>query len=285
MKRRFRLLIHAFADRHDPSKFVRRQNLLQRASATRYSSRSLLCFPRKAAIRWGKAIRGETVTCHPPYLFHPHISLLLGPSNPDRRHRSLGHEFSDGLLAWMGRSGAGDREKWGRGTHFSLERPPSWINLGNMRAALPIERCPTERRPLERRLLTNLCEMLVAVPILAITGLGLVQFIWLLAAGEALGQAAEAGAQEAVLPKATFQSVSDAVRRRLDPWGSAGGARQILVQVGGRAAYGVLQPRSGDEIVVTVCVASHAAVPDLLGSLGLPLFGEKLHGRRALRVP
>ena len=142
-----------------------------------------------------------------------------------------------------------------------------------------------ERRPLERRLPANLFEILVAVPILAITGLGLVQFFWLLAAGEVLGQAAKAGAQEAVLPKATFQSVSDAVRRRLEPWAFAGNSRQIVVQVGGRAAYGVLQPRSGDEVVVTVSIASHAAVPDLLGSLGLPLYHEKIHSRRALRVP
>ena len=72
----------------------------------------------------------------------------------------------------------------------------------------------------------RLFEMLLAAPVVAIAGLGLVHFFSLLVASEALGQAAEAGAREAILPKATFQSVSAAVRRSL----------------GGRSLAGVIDP-------------------------------------------
>ncbi len=151
-------------------------------------------------------------------------------------------------------------------------------------ASLPQDKNGGASRAAVVRRGVGLFELFVAAPVVVITAIGLVQFFSLMAASAALGQAAEAGAREAALPKATFRSVSAVVERRLGGRRFSDAIDPVLVEIDGRAVYGVVRPRSGEEIMVTVSVASHSAVPDVLGYLGLSLFQPKLSRQWSLRA-
>ena len=75
---------------------------------------------------------------------------------------------------------------------------------------MPIESFQSQKRPC-----STCIEFLVAAPIVAITTVLIWQFADLVRAEAALHHAAQIAAQEAVLPKATIQSVADAATRGL----------------------------------------------------------------------
>ncbi len=177
-------------------------------------------------------------------------------------------------------------KKTRRSADFSLAMPSAASTLGFMgleaKYLESADRRVTCADAGRRR--ANLFDIFVAAPVVVIAAIGLAQFFCLIAASEALGQAAKAGAREASLPKATFQSVSAAVERRLGGRSFVRAIDPVRVEVDGRAVYGVVRPQTGEEIVVTVSVASHRATPDLLGYLGLSLFQPTLSRRRAMCV-
>jgi hypothetical protein len=121
-------------------------------------------------------------------------------------------------------------------------------------------------------------EFLVAAPIVGIVTVLLWQFVDLVRVESALHHAAEVAAQEAILPKATIDSVTKAVKRGLRGTRLSKVADRPTITVNDRPlvrdSLDLLQ--SGDRVEVTLGVYAADVVPNLLRPLGLSLDGQKL---------
>jgi hypothetical protein len=106
----------------------------------------------------------------------------------------------------------------------------------------------------------------------------LVQFGLLLANQGKLVLAAERGAIEAALPRATHESIMQAARRQLRDSPQLAAALQTSTRVNGRLqqAAAELQLEPGDALTVSVAAAATAAVPDWLRCVGLSIDGQML---------
>jgi hypothetical protein len=106
----------------------------------------------------------------------------------------------------------------------------------------------------------------------------LVQFGLMCLGQWALAEAAERGAREALLPRATTESVAQAVRRSLKSNCRLAADAQTMTQINGRTqlADTALEIVAGDELSVNVAASAAAASPDWLQCVGLSLEGQWL---------
>ena len=96
---------------------------------------------------------------------------------------------------------------------------------------------------------------------------GLTQFAYLVAAEHALNLAARAGATEATMPRATFQSVNAAIERRLTGLSLQNGQLQVNFLQNGTPVGRQIRPSDGDRISLTISVPSAATLPTWLRKL------------------
>jgi hypothetical protein len=114
----------------------------------------------------------------------------------------------------------------------------------------------------------------------------LAHFGYRLGAELALMRVARAGLVEATLPRATYQSVSQTIERRL----AAHCPRlsdqfRFTLQQNGAPVRGAIQPREGDVLSVTLAVPASASVPNWLRRLCIWAPESNVEVRAARRLP
>jgi hypothetical protein len=95
---------------------------------------------------------------------------------------------------------------------------------------------------------------------------------------QAVHAAAGVGAREAALPDATAASVQVVVDKALSSWRFADSVEPIVIEPADPQAA-----LTGESVSVEVCVASTAAVPDLLKWIGLSFEGHELCAKYVAR--
>jgi hypothetical protein len=178
------------------------------------------------------------------------------------------HQTSDALLAHFDRpkklelfdfewdEGALPRER-----ELVSETRPAVVDLG-------IEPC-VEAPRIARRGIGWALAWGAAVAVVAVAGSVLIQLAYVLAAEHALSIAAHAGAMEATLPRATPQSVTASVERRLARYPSLVKQLQLTLLQNDSPARSPLRQHEGDRFSVTLSAPSSSAVPEWLRSLAM----------------
>jgi hypothetical protein len=108
-----------------------------------------------------------------------------------------------------------------------------------------------------------------ATAVLFAAAIILLEFTHLFAAEHALALAARAGATEATLPRATYQSVSAAIEHRLAPYTAAQGQLQLTILRNGQPVGLQLHAIEGDQFSVTLSVPAEATLPTWLKKIHL----------------
>jgi hypothetical protein len=108
----------------------------------------------------------------------------------------------------------------------------------------------------------------------------LASFACQLAAEQALVPAATAGLREAALPRATSRTVDAVVRQRLASHFALSRATTVVLERNGAPVKGIVGPRAGDQLSISLSVRVNAVLPRLVGAL-LPW---QQHAAIALRV-
>jgi hypothetical protein len=121
-------------------------------------------------------------------------------------------------------------------------------------------------------------ELMLTLPLLLLVMVGTVLFALLLLASQAVHAAAGVGTREAALPDATIASVQAVVDEALSSWRFANEVEPIVIEPADPQAA-----LTGEPVSVRVCVASTAAVPDLLKWIGLSLEGHELCAKYVAR--
>jgi hypothetical protein len=93
------------------------------------------------------------------------------------------------------------------------------------------------------------------------------EFAYVLAAERTLLVAVRAGAMEATLPRATYQSVTAAVDRRLSQYPSLAAQVQLSLLQNGTLVQSQFRQHDGDRFVIMLSGPSSAAVPAWLSTL------------------
>lgn len=106
-----------------------------------------------------------------------------------------------------------------------------------------------------------------ALAVLTIAASVLTEFAYVLAAERTLSVAAQAGATEATLPRATYQSVMAAIDRRLIEYPRL--AKQLHVNLfqNGAIVQSQIRQHEGDLFAITLSGPSSSAVPEWLRNL------------------
>jgi hypothetical protein len=106
-----------------------------------------------------------------------------------------------------------------------------------------------------------------ALMVFAIATGVLAEFGYVLAAESALSAAARAGAREATLPRATYQSVTAAVDRRLNHYPLLAKQLRLSLLQNGTLVQSQFRQHDGDLFTITLSGPSNSAVPDWLRTL------------------
>ena len=106
-----------------------------------------------------------------------------------------------------------------------------------------------------------------ALAVLAIAAGVLTEFAYVLAAERTLLVAARAGAMEATLPRATYQSVTATVDRRLKQYPSLAAQLHLSLLQNGTLVQSQLRQHDGDRFAITLSGPSSSAVPDWVRTL------------------
>jgi hypothetical protein len=103
-----------------------------------------------------------------------------------------------------------------------------------------------------------------AMAVIAFAASILVEFAYIAAAKSVMIRAARAGALEATLPRATYQSVSQTVARRLAGHRSLASHMRLGVFQNGVPVGATFQPQQGDDIAITIMADASAVLPGWL---------------------
>ena len=112
-----------------------------------------------------------------------------------------------------------------------------------------------------------LLQRAAAVAILLVAATILLEFAYTCAAEHALSVAARAGATEATLPRATYQSVSAAIDRRLTDYPGLQSHLQLTLLRNGQPIASQLHASDGDRFSITLSVQSTSTLPTWLQKL------------------
>ncbi len=125
----------------------------------------------------------------------------------------------------------------------------------------------------------------IGLTVLCVVLLAVVQFALLYHGAIVLERAATAGAREAALPKASYQSVAAVIQQRLvdQRWGKHLAPPTVLIN--GRPTVSRYQVTSGDRIDVKLRVDMLAMTADLLRPIGLSCADQQLEAVAHRRVP
>jgi len=106
-----------------------------------------------------------------------------------------------------------------------------------------------------------------AIAVLTIASGVLAEFAYVLAAERTLLIAARAGAMEATLPRATYQSITAAVDRRLSQYPLLAKQLHLSLLQNDALVQSQFRPHEGDRFAITLSGPSSSAVPDWLRTL------------------
>jgi hypothetical protein len=101
----------------------------------------------------------------------------------------------------------------------------------------------------------------VALVVLVLASSVLIEFGYCLAAEHKLARAARAGALEATLPRASYQSVTQSVQRRLTSYALPTGRWRLNLAQNGAPVRGQIDPADGDRLSVTLAMPTSAVMP------------------------
>jgi len=118
---------------------------------------------------------------------------------------------------------------------------------------------------------------------LALAAVTLLEFGYRLAGERALSRAAHAALAEAALPRATSQSVEQAVRTRLAGHYDLGRDTTITFQGNGWLIRGPIRPRAGEQLTIALSAPVDAALPRWLRSATFWNEGVKVSARAESR--
>lgn len=125
-----------------------------------------------------------------------------------------------------------------------------------------------------------------ALVTLCVAAAALTKFGYCASAERALIRAARAGAVEATLPRATYQSVVAAVERRLTGYPERSAERlRISLQQNGKPVRGVIRPADGNRLTVALAVPSEEMLPGWLRALAFWHSGSAIEGRAERHLP
>jgi hypothetical protein len=156
---------------------------------------------------------------------------------------------------------------------------------------LSVYQCPlngdesTTTRDAYRRGISWVLRWAAAIAVLWFAGCVLVEFAYCLAAEHALTGAARAGALEATLPRANFQSVRQTVKRRLAIHAAWEERLTLSVHRNGTAIGGAIQAADGDRLAITLTVPIRAMVPQWLNAFSLRTSASQIEVRAEREVP
>jgi hypothetical protein len=121
-----------------------------------------------------------------------------------------------------------------------------------------------ERRDLPTRDTFWVLKWAAALTVLFASASILIEFAYCLAAENSLRRAAQAGAMEATLPRATLETIAQSIERRLRLQSIPFSRLRLGVDQNGIPVRGVYQPKPGDHLTVAVSVPATAVVPHWL---------------------
>lgn len=103
-----------------------------------------------------------------------------------------------------------------------------------------------------------------ALAVLTIAGSSFTEFAYLLAAEHKLALAARAGVLEATLPRASYESVTSAIERRLSNYPRLPQQLQLTLLQNNSPAPRQIRRHDGDQFSIRLAVPAAAIVPDWL---------------------
>jgi hypothetical protein len=103
-----------------------------------------------------------------------------------------------------------------------------------------------------------------AITVLFVAASVLIEFAYCLAAEHALIRAARAGAVEASLPRATYDSILQSIERGLARYSLPASGLRLSVEQNGRPIGSHFVARAGDQFSVAVSIPTSAAAPPWL---------------------
>jgi hypothetical protein len=112
-----------------------------------------------------------------------------------------------------------------------------------------------------------------AIGVLAFAASLLTEFAYLVAAEQSLNMAARAGATEATLPRATYQSITAAVERRLASYPQLNGQLQLRLLQNGTPVGQQFRVSDGDRVSIALSAPTSSVVPGWLRKLS-PWHGD-----------
>jgi hypothetical protein len=124
-----------------------------------------------------------------------------------------------------------------------------------------------------------------AIGVLFVAASILIEFAYCLDAEHTLARAARAGAVEATLPRASYQSVCASVERRLAGYRSSQDTLRVELEQNGVPVRGNLAVRGGDEFSVAVTVPAASVVPAWLRGVSVWRSESELTARAIEGVP
>ncbi len=123
-----------------------------------------------------------------------------------------------------------------------------------------------------------------ALAVIAFATAILVEFTYVLAAERALHLAAQAGAMEATLPRATYQSVTATIERRLANYPSLAERLQLSLQQNGVLVQSQFRQHEGDRIMISLSAPRSAASPGWLQTLMTGRGDSTIHARAERQI-
>jgi hypothetical protein len=124
-----------------------------------------------------------------------------------------------------------------------------------------------------------------ALAVLVMAASILAQFGYLIAAENALNVAAQAGAMEATLPRATYQSVTATVHRRLEEHPHLYEHITLTLLQNGTPVIDSLRADEGDEFSIALSVPVSSAIPDWLEKTSLWHAQQYINAKATCRLP
>jgi hypothetical protein len=106
-----------------------------------------------------------------------------------------------------------------------------------------------------------------ALAVLVVAASVLIEFAYVLAAERALSNAARAGAMEATLPRATYQSITAIIDRRLSQYPVLAKQLHLSLLQNDSLVQSQFRPHEGDRVAITLSGPSSSAIPVWLRTL------------------
>ena len=124
-----------------------------------------------------------------------------------------------------------------------------------------------------------------AITVIGLAATVLVEFACVLAAEHTLSIAARAGALEATLPRATYQSITATVERRLNNYPLLKKQLRRSLLQNCAQVQSQFRPRAGDEFAIAISAPSSGAVPNWLRAVSLWRPESDIQARAERQLP